>query len=358
VRAATLALALVLLPPALTSTASAQRSNRSSAADSVGAWIRNAEREAGIDLPAASDVRSGDQIIVAGEALGGDLVTVRGNIRVAGAVDGDVVALGGDVVVEPGARVTGSVVAAGGAVRIEGGLVEGEVVETVLLAAEAAPPVRRSPIGLALGWASVLAAIGVVALILARRNLERVAEAVRVRFGRSLLFGLVGQLAFFPALLAIVVVLAITIIGLLVIPIALVAFLTAVAGAATLGFLAVAFASGQSLAARLRGSRTAPAALALLVGLGVYVLAWIAAAALTEVPVAGAALRALVGLVTWVALTVGFGATILTRGGSRDAVPEPDEPAVMPDDMWQTPTPVSGVTAARRPTPAPRSYHP
>jgi hypothetical protein len=358
VRAAIVALAVALLSPALASSAQSQRSGGDAATDSVRAWIRNAEREAGVSLPGPADVRTGDQVLRAGESVDGDLVTVRGSIRVAGAVDGDVAALGGDVVVEPGARITGSVISAGGTVRLNGGLVEGEIVETVLRAAEVGAPVRRSPVLLALGWACVLAAIGVVALILARRNLERVAEAVRVRFGRSFLYGIVGQLAFFPGLLAIVVVLAITIIGILVIPIALVAFLTAVAGAATLGFLGVAFASGESLMGRLRSMRSTPAALALFAGLAVYVLAWVVAAALTGVPVVGAALRAMVGLVTWAALTVGFGATILTRAGSRDVVPEPEEPVILPDDMWQTPTPVSGVTAARRPTPAPRSYRP
>jgi hypothetical protein len=294
--------------------------------------------------------------VAAGESVSGDLVTLRGDLRVAGSVDGDVVALGGNVIVEPGARINGSVIAAGGTVQLDGGQVNGEIVETVLQARASPAPVHRSPIALALGWALVLAAIGLVVLLLARRNLERVAEAVRARFGRSLLFGLVGQLAFFPALLTIIVVLAITIVGLLVIPIALVAFLTAVAGAAALGFLAVAYASGDSLLNRARGARSAPVGLSLFAGLGIYVIAWVLAAALSEVAVVGAVLRAGVGLVTWVALTAGFGATILTRAGSRDFEPDAPEPVVMPDDMWQTPTPVSGVTAARRPTPAPRSY--
>jgi hypothetical protein len=356
VRPGITALALALLTSTVASQALAQRADRGG--DSVAVWLQNAEREAGIELPEPSAIRSGDVTVTAGESIQGDLVTLSGDIDVAGTVDGDVVALGGGVLIQSGARVTGSVVAAGGQVRLDGGLVEGEVVETVLRATEIPPPVRGSPVVLALGWACVLAAIGLVALLLARRNLERVAGAVRARFGRSLIFGVIGQLAFFPALLAIIVVLAITIVGLLVIPIALVAFLTAVAGAAALGFLAVAYASGDSLLNRLRGARSSPVGLSLFAGLGIYVIAWVLAAALSEVAVVGAVLRAGVGLVTWVALTAGFGATILTRAGSRDFEPEAPEPVVMPDDMWQTPTPVSGVTAARRPTPAPRSYQP
>ena len=355
-RRASLAIAAILLSTAAPQAAA--QGDGSSAGDSVAAWLTNAEREGGVSLPGADSLRSGDVTVAAGESVSGDLVTLRGDLRVAGNVEGDVVALGGNVIVESGARITGSVIAAGGTVKLEGGQVAGEIVETVLQARASPAPVHRSPIALALGWALVLAAIGLVVLLLARRNLERVAEAVRARFGRSLLFGLVGQLAFFPALLTIIVVLAITIVGVLVIPIALVAFLTAVAGATTLGFLAVAYASGETLASRMSGARTSSVAFSLFVGLAVYVAAWVLAAALANVAMAGALVRALVGLMTWVALTLGLGATILTRGGTRDAVPRPDVdgPLFMPDDMWQTPTPVSGVTAARRPTPAPGSH--
>lgn len=351
-RAGTIALALALVATTFVSPAAGQ-----DAGDSVAVWLRNAEREAGIELPRQSEIRRGDVTVASGESIDGDVVTLSGRIDVSGTVQGDVVSLGGDVVIRPGARVTGSVVSAGGAVDLQGGLVEGEVVETVLRAASVPPPVSGSPVILALAWACVLAVIGLVALMLARRNLERVAGAVRARFGRSLLAGIIGQLAFFPALLAIIVALAITIVGLLVIPIAIVAFLTAVTGAAALGFLAVAYASGDSLLSRRSDGRSAPVGLALFTGLGIYVAAWVLAAALTNVTVVGGVMRGLVGLVTWVALTAGLGATILTRGGSRDAVPDMDEPVeVLDEDVWQTPTPVSGVTAARRPTPAPRSY--
>jgi hypothetical protein len=52
---------------------------------------------------------------------------------------------------------------------------------------------------------------------------------------------------------------------------------------------------------------------------------------------------------SWVALTFGLGATILTRAGTvREG--ETTKPARSMDDLsWQTPTPVTGVVAARRP---------
>ncbi|OYV65270.1 MAG: hypothetical protein B7Z72_12395, partial [Gemmatimonadetes bacterium 21-71-4] len=68
-------------------------------------------------------------------------------------------------------------------------------------------------------------------------------------------------------------------------------------------------------------------------------------------------LRAVAVAVTWVALTAGLGATVLTRAGTQHEHPDvtptprgPSEPLA-----WQTPTPVAGVAAARRPVPTIKS---
>jgi len=46
---------------------------------------------------------------------------------------------------------------------------------------------------------------------------------------------------------------------------------------------------------------------------------------------------------------------IVTRAGTRTPAPvDQISPAPTAEHEWQTPTPVSGVAAARRPTPAPR----
>jgi hypothetical protein len=95
----------------------------------------------------------------------------------------------------------------------------------------------------------------------------------------------------------------------------------------------------------------------LLLGLLLFYVVWLVAAVLGWAPVLGAALRLFASAVTWVAVTVGFGAALLTRGGTREAAAAaPGPPAREEDeDQWQTPTPVTGVTAARRPTPVPPS---
>ena len=54
--------------------------------------------------------------------------------------------------------------------------------------------------------------------------------------------------------------------------------------------------------------------------------------------------------VTWVAATAGLGAAVVSRGGVRRAT-APAARRALNTSSWATPTPVAGVTAARRPTP-------
>ena len=50
-----------------------------------------------------------------------------------------------------------------------------------------------------------------------------------------------------------------------------------------------------------------------------------------------------------IALTFGLGATMLTRAGTQREGDRGRRPQVVNDMSWQTPTPVTGVAAARRP---------
>jgi hypothetical protein len=66
---------------------------------------------------------------------------------------------------------------------------------------------------------------------------------------------------------------------------------------------------------------------------------------------------------TWVAATAGFGSALLSRAGTRTGrAPKPDAglraTGTVPVDrggvpVWQTPTPIGGIVAARRPMPVP-----
>jgi hypothetical protein len=128
-----------------------------------------------------------------------------------------------------------------------------------------------------------------------------------------------------------------------------VAYVIAAAGLVTLGFLAVARLTGSGFASA-RGTTSARGVhlRALIIGLFVYLAVWIVAALFTWNPVIGAILRALAIAVTWVAATVGLGATLSSRAGTQRSGIGSSKKAQTDEYAWQTPTPVSGVAAATR----------
>jgi hypothetical protein len=326
-----------------------------------------------VGIPPLSRFTAGARTVAAGTTEPGPVAVVDGRLDVRGTVTGDAIAVNGDVVVHQGARVTGDAFAARGRVILNGGVVDGEIrtlsgdIGPVMLAGRAGSSAGSSvwrDLKLSLGWLAVLLAIGFGVLVSASSYLNGVAEALERSYTRALLTGIVGQLSVLPALLLVVLGLGITIIGILVIPLAIVAFVLGLAGLLTLGFLAVALVTGRSLERRhapgeAQGDRNASVR-ALVLGVSLYLFLWIAAAALGAWPAVAVALRVVAVAMSWVAVTAGFGATLISRAGTRripavDPLPLP-EPDVRPATaraaapVWQTPTPISGVVAARRPT--------
>lgn len=194
--------------------------------------------------------------------------------------------------------------------------------------------------------------IGLGVLVFASNYLDGVVDVLQESFWRSFFVGIAGELGVIPAMLLLIVGLAITIIGALLIPFAMVAFVLAVAGLATLGFIAVAKLTGGGLGSRSaqRLSARGGALRSVVVGVSLYMGIWLVAAALGFVPAAGTILRLVAILVTYVAVTAGFGAALLSRGGTRrDATVIQAAAPALGAASWQTPTPVTGVVAARRP---------
>ena len=304
----------------------------------------------------------GGRTIGAGDTVQGPVVVLAGDLHVQGTVVGTAVAIVGDVLVEGGGRVTGDAIAAFGSVHAPPGSVGGRLRSITgtfgphFAVAEAAEPRRQSTsgaLGLTLGWLVVMLVIGIGVLVFASNYLEGATDVLEQSFWRSFLAGVVGELAILPALALLLLALTVTVVGILLIPFAIVAYVVAVAGLGTLGFLSVAYLTGGSLGSRQADQLQARgrALRALVVGVVLYLGMWIVAAAFQWSPVVSGMLRGLALAITYAAATAGFGAVILSRGGTRrDAAkrkPVADEMAV-----WQTPTPVSGVVAARRPTPA------
>ena len=311
-------------------------------------------------LPPLAEIAEGDRVIPAGTTETGTVAIRKGNLDVRGTVTGDAIAVDGDVVLHAGGLVRGSAVAVRGNVRLEGGSVLGEILTTTNEAGGAPAAPQRSPaaatrhaLALAIGWLAVIAVIGIGVLIFGSEYLEGTSTALERRFARSFWMGVAGQLALLPVLLALIIGLAITILGILLIPFAIVAYMLAVAGVLTLGFLAVARVTGTVLARAPEAPGTARAALlrSLAIGIVVYLGFWIVAAAFAWNTVLHMALSGIAFVVTWVAVTAGLGAAIISRAGTRPVAEPNAPPAAVEELAWQTPTPIGGVVAARRPTP-------
>ncbi|HEY9427050.1 MAG TPA: hypothetical protein VIR34_07840 [Gemmatimonadaceae bacterium] len=338
----------------------------SASADPIAVWLDSLAKDAHGLVLARAAVREGNQRVAEGDTISGNIATWHGTLDVAGHIDGNAVAVGGDVVIHPGAVIGGDALAVGGKVRNEGGIVDGEMRSLSALTVGPLPttPPRsaeqtaRRSVSLAVGWYLVLAAIGLAVVLFARGNLETISDRIRSDFTRSFLYGLAGQLLLVPALLISIVALAITVIGIILIPFAIVGFCLAVAGGLALGFIAMSYVMGDA-AMRWRGAAVgggrAQLLQFLLMGLSIYLVLWVIGGAVGGFGALGGLVRFIVTVLTWVALTVGFGATLASRGGTRARLSaELEEPEPADELSWQTPTPVSGVAAARRPSPVER----
>jgi hypothetical protein len=281
-------------------------------------------------------------------------------VDVYGHVNGDVFVLDGDANIQRGAVVTGDVVAIGGRVNLNGGRIDGEI--RTLSAPTGSPTgtVERplttwESIKLVVGWFAVLVIIGLGVMIFAEPNMDGVVQTMERDFSRAFWFGVLGEIMALPVLVLLCIGLVLTILGVLLVPFAIVCYAIAVAGLLALGFLAVARLTGSIWSRPQNETPTSARAAnlrSLLIGVMLYMGLWLLAAIFTWQPLAGAVLRGIALAVSWVAVTVGLGAAMLSRAGTRHLVTRPGATPTRPapeDLAWQTPTPVAGVAAARRP---------
>lgn len=270
----------------------------------------------------------------------GDAVAFGGLVTISGEVTGDVSSIGGPVRLEPSARVHGDVVSVGGNVDREPGAEVGGRIEEVPFSwrisgtpwkdgwfqgrdrsFDFAPWRHWMRVGWKLFWVAFVALLACVALLAARRPIERMEGRIQREPWKTGLVGLLAQILFLPILVLAVVVLAISIIGipvLLLLPFVLVA----VALAAFLGYVATARVTGRWLARRL-GREPGGPYVDVLAGLGLIYVLSIVGHLLNAgpMPLRFLAVMSLVlGTLIWYsAWTVGFGASILTRFGTADS---------------------------------------
>ena len=314
-------------------------------------------------LPTAEQFTFGDRTVAAG-AEPGPVAVANGTLHVRGTVNGDAASWHGNIVVHEGGRITGNAWAIGGKVLLEGGAVEGDMraldgdfgpLERVPETLDGAAAVLHQG-ALAFGWLVVLLAVGIGVLVFASPNLNAVGDAITRGFGRAFFAGLAAEFALLPLMILLIVALCLTVLGILLIPFAIVAYVLAAAGLVTLGFLAMAQLTGQAFVGVGTGAeidRRAKALQSMLLGLVVLLAPWFVASALAWSPKGALVMRTLAFAITWVAGTAGLGAALMSRAGKkRPTRADPNTASTTASTTgWATPTPVAGVAAARRPAP-------
>jgi hypothetical protein len=313
--------------------------------------------EVGAGELAEQAVSVGGSVTVDGE-VEEDAVSVGGTARINGRVHGDVVAVGGSVYLGPQADVGGDVVCVGGKIhREDGARVGGEATEVA--AAGSLFGGRPWPRGWSHfgtnrwfrwdeAWDVVTDVIRFIVLLLlawlvvlvAQRPVGRIQERAALDPWRAGLAGLLSWVLFLPLLFLVVVVLAISIIGiplLILIPVVIFVFLVGL----LVGYAAVAGAVGRWLEGRF-GWRVGNAFLAVLVGM-VAIEGWSIAADVLDViagpiPFVASATMVFGLVVRFAAWTVGLGAVVLSRFGAAprtaaasSAPPPPLPPPVEPE---------------------------
>jgi hypothetical protein len=270
----------------------------------------------------------------------GDAVAFGGPVTISGEVTGDVSSIGGPVDLESTAEVHGDVVSVGGRVHREPGAEVGGRIEEVPFrwrisgspwsdgwfdagdyTFDFSPFRHWMRVGWKLFWVLFLALLACIALLAARRPIERMERRIQGEPWKAGLVGLLAQVLFIPVVVLVAVVLAISIIGipvLLLLPFALVF----VALAAFLGFVAMARVAGRWLERRFGRDLGGPYVEALVGLAAIYAISLIGHALnVGPMPLRFLGVMSLVlgVLITYAAWTVGFGASILTRFGSADS---------------------------------------
>lgn len=319
--------------------------------------------DVGTDVAAAvrsSPMHLGDFTVAAGELVEGSVVVFKGNADIRGQVGGSVVALYGDVVYHRGAVIGGNAVSVGGSVQDMGGTVRGDIktvseseleqvdVGEIDVRVDVDEPASRSALDRlfqdvqnVVAVFIALAMIGFGSVFFGRRYLEVVADTASHSFGRSLVVGLLGQLLVLPTFAMLVVGLVCTIVGILLLPFAAVAYVIGACLAVIVGYLAVAHAVGETFARRRMAHGAfvrAPNAYGyLFTGLVGLLGLWAAAALFGWAGPVVILLRIVAVIATWLAGTVGFGAVLLSRGGLRETFAGRHMGEMSDEYLWATP---------------------
>lgn len=201
------------------------------------------------------------------------------------------------------------------------------------------------------GTLVALASLGFGALFFVPQRLELVAATVRRSPIRSFFAGLFAQPLLLPALVTLCVGLILTIVGILVVPVAIVAYILAVAAALVGGYLSVALVVGEIYARRRGNGSYTPGWMTyrtLVYGLVGLLAIWAPGVLLRSVPVAGDILLVTALVFTWVMATTGFGAAILSKaGGGWKVGAQARHPEISSEYLWTSTVPARQTEARK-----------
>ncbi len=192
-----------------------------------------------------------------------------------------------------------------------------------------------------------MCSLGFGLVFFASRQLEVVADTVRHAFWRSFLVGLLAQPLVIPVFALLMLGLAITVIGLLIVPFAALAFAAAALLGVLGGYLAVARSIGEAyLRRRMSLGHPVGGWLSyryLVYGLVALSTIWLPPVFLGWAPVAGEIFTMSAVLLSWIIATAGFGATILSRAGIRGTFAGQFDQALSDEYLYHTPpaTPIA-----------------
>lgn len=174
---------------------------------------------------------------------------------------------------------------------------------------------RYSPmrsLAMTISWLAVVLVVGFAVISVAGDKVDIVINTLRDGVGKSIWSGLLGWLAIIPGAVGVAVLLTVTIVGILLVPLGLAAYMIMVAGLTMFGFVAVLLLTGAAITGGKSRDETPRGAMlrAFMTGALAYLGLWVIAAALSWIPLVGALVRSLAAGASFVAVTAGLGAVL------------------------------------------------
>jgi uncharacterized membrane protein len=266
-----------------------------------------------------------DVVVEEDETIDGDVVVIGGKIDVKGTVTGNAVAIGGNVWVASTGDIEGDAVSIGGEIKKEpGAMIRGQKA-TVSFGPKGLfrfphfvfPPFMGGFYGFAL-FVRIFKIIfflflGIVVISIVPRNVAKVKDKIRQDFLKSALVGFAAEILILPIFLILIV----TIIG---IPVALLIEPLVILAALILGYTATSYFVGEKLK---ESTSLKPETPLMTVVIGILAVESVLLLA-RVVGIFGGLLSPFSWILTffgwaiwYLVVTVGFGAAILTRLGTR-----------------------------------------